>query len=86
MPATVTGLIAPDRMKGETMQACPAWAYTSSAPSIVPSSTIGELQLIRLVRTQFSSTKLSPIAILAISTVSRARSGAVTLPMNGLSL
>ncbi len=37
VPATVTGDIAPARMKGVTMQAWPARAYTFSAPSIVAS-------------------------------------------------
>ena len=39
----------------------------------------------RLVITAFSSTNASPKTIFAIETVSSARSGAVTEPMNGLS-
>ena len=52
---------------------------------MVPSQTIGELALMRLVMTVFSLTKSAPKAIFAISTVSCARSGWVTEPMNGLS-
>ena len=52
---------------------------------MVSSNTIGELALIRLVSTVFWSTKSSPNTIFAIATVSSARSGAVTEPMNGLS-
>ena len=37
VPATVTGDIAPARMKGVTMQAWLARAYTLSAPSMVAS-------------------------------------------------
>ena len=56
-----------------------------SAPSIVASHTKGEFALMRLVMTAFSSTNASPKTIFAIETVSSARSGAVTEPMNGLS-
>ena len=52
---------------------------------MVPSHTIGELALIRLVMTVFFSRKSAPNTIFAISTVSAARSGWVTEPMNGLS-
>jgi hypothetical protein len=52
---------------------------------MVPSQTIGELALMRLVMTVFLATKSAPNRIFAISTVSSARSGAVTEPMNGLS-
>jgi hypothetical protein len=53
---------------------------------MVSSNTIGELALIRLRVTQFWSTNSAPNRILHISIVSSARSGAVTEPMNGLSL
>ena len=52
---------------------------------MVPSQTIGELALIRLVMTVFLSTNSAPKVRRAISTVSRARSGWVTEPMKGLS-
>ena len=52
---------------------------------MVASHTMGELALIRLVMTVFSLTKSAPKAIFARSTVSWARSGWVTDPMNGLS-
>ncbi len=75
VPATVTGLIAPERMKGETTQAWPAAAYTFRAPSIVPSKVIGELALIRLMMQQRLSTVSAPSTIRASSIVSSARSG-----------
>src|SRR6185295_16018793 len=53
VPATVTGDMAPARMKGVTMQAWFARAYTFRAPSIVASYVIGELTLIRLTMTVF---------------------------------
>ena len=52
---------------------------------MVPSHTIGELQLTTEVRTVFSPTVFSPNRICASLTVSSARSGAVTMPMKGLS-
>jgi hypothetical protein len=52
---------------------------------MVASKTIGELALMRLMRTQFWSTKSAPNTSFAISTESVARSGCVTEPMNGLS-
>src|SRR5580692_4054721 len=48
VPATVTGDIAPARIKGVTIVAWFARAYVFSAPSIVASKVIGELALIRL--------------------------------------
>src|SRR5262249_35745670 len=91
VPATVTGDIAPARMNGVMIVAWFARAYTLAAPTIVPSHTIGELALIRLMITVFGlpvagSTYWSPNRIFAISTESCARSGCVTEPMNGLSL
>ena len=58
---------------------------------MVESKVIGELALMRLTSTVFGrpvtgSTKFGPNTIFAISTVSAARSGRVTDPMNGLSL
>ena len=47
---------------------------------MVPSKVIGELALIRLTRTVLASTKSSPNRILAMATVSSARSDAVTEP------
>jgi len=58
----------------------------TSAPSMVPSQTIGELALIRLMMQVWLSRKSAPNNSFAISTVSAARSGWVTEPMNGLSL
>ncbi len=86
VPATVTGDMAPARMKGEMTVAWLFCAYTRRAPSMVLSQTIGELALMRLVMTVFSSTNSSPKRIFAMSTLSWARSGAVTEPMKGLSL
>ena len=86
MPATVTGDMAPARIKGDITVAWLLRAYTLSAPSMVASQVMGELALIRLVTTQFCSTKSPPNTSLAMSTVSWARSGAVTDPINGLSL
>jgi len=83
--ATVDGLIAPARMNGVIITAWFASAYACAAPSIVASHTSGELALIRLKTTVCSSTKSRPKTIRAMSTVSRARSGRVTEPMNGLS-
>ena len=58
---------------------------------MVESNVIGELALIRLTSTVLGrplagSMKSAPNRIFAISTVSAARSGCVTEPMNGLSL
>ncbi len=52
---------------------------------MVASKVMGELALIRLVRTVLVSTKSSPKTIFAMATVSSARSGAVTEPMKGMS-
>ena len=52
---------------------------------MVESHTSGELALIRLVQTVFFATKSTPKRISHILTVSSARSGLVTEPMNGLS-
>ncbi len=52
---------------------------------MVASHTSGELALMRLKTTVWSSRKSRPNTMRAISTVSRARSGRVTEPMNGLS-
>ena len=52
---------------------------------MVLSHTIGELALMRLVTTVFDWTNSSPNTISASRTVSSARSGCVTEPMNGLS-
>ncbi len=52
---------------------------------MVASQTSGEFALIRLKTTVFDSRKSAPKTIRASSTVSRARSGCVTDPMNGLS-
>ena len=52
---------------------------------MVPSQTIGELALTRLEMTVLFSTNSSPKTSFAMATVSSARSGAVTEPMNGLS-
>src|SRR5579862_5205670 len=49
VPATVTGDIAPARMKGVTIVAWFAWAYVFRAPSMVASHVSGELALIRLM-------------------------------------
>ena len=51
----------------------------------MPSHTSGEFALIRLRITGWSSRYSAPNTIRAISTVSCARSGCVTEPMNGLS-
>ena len=64
-----------------------AWllaAYTSAASSMVASQVRGELALMRLITT-VSFAMRSPNTILAMSTVSWARSPAVTEPMKGLS-
>ena len=84
-PATVAGLIAPARMNGVISTAWFACAYALAAPSMVESQTIGEFALIRLRITVCSSMNSAPNTIRAISTVSWARSGWVTDPMNGLS-
>ena len=52
---------------------------------MVASHTSGEFALIRLSSTQSRSSRSAPNRIRAISTVSLARSGWVTDPMNGLS-
>jgi len=85
VPATDTGAIAPPTMKGETMQAWFAAAWTSSAPIIVGSKVSGELMLMSEVITAFCATNSRPNRISHISTGSRAREGSVTEPMNGLS-
>ena len=51
VPATVTGDMAPARMKGVMMVAWLARAYTLAAPSMVSSKVMGELALIRLMHT-----------------------------------
>src|SRR5581483_7974752 len=53
VPATVTGDMAPARMKGVTIVAWLFRAYVLSAPSIVASNVIGELALIRLMTKVF---------------------------------
>ncbi len=85
VPATVAGLIAPARMNGVIITAWFASAYARAAPSIVESHTRGEFALMRLNTTTFVSRNSAPKRMRAISTVSRARSGCVTEPMNGLS-
>ena len=72
-------------MNGVIITAWFASAYARAAPSIVASQTSGEFALIRLKTTVFCSRKSAPKTIRAISTVSRARCGCVTEPMNGLS-
>ncbi len=52
---------------------------------MTPSNVIGELMLIRLVITVFACTNSCPKRIPAMSTLSCARPGSVTEPMNGLS-
>ena len=49
VPATVTGDIAPARMKGVTMHGLIGARIFLGAPSIVASKVIGELALIRLM-------------------------------------
>ncbi len=85
VPAMVTGLMAPDRMNGETMQAWLAAAYVRNDASMAPSKVSGALELIRLTITVFRSTNSLPNTISAMRTESAARSPAVTDPMNGLS-
>ena len=53
---------------------------------MVASQTSGEFALMRLKITVFCSTNSWPKTMRAISTVSRARRGCVTEPMNGLSV
>ena len=53
---------------------------------MVASKVMGELALISEVTTVFLRRKSSPNRIFAIATVSSARSGWVTEPMNALSL
>ena len=53
---------------------------------MVLSHTIGELALMRLVSTVLCSTNSAPNTRFIISTLSSARSGAVTEPISGLSL
>ena len=86
VPAAVTGDIAPASRNGEMTVAWLFSAYTVAAPSMVASKHIGELALIRLVSTVLFATNSSPNTISAMATVSSARSGCVTEPMNGLSL
>ena len=57
----------------------------SAAPSMLESQTSGELALIRLVSTVLSRTNSSPNRSSQMRTLSSARSGLVTEPMNGLS-
>ncbi len=52
---------------------------------MVASQTMGELQLTTEVNTAWASMNFSPNRMLASFTVSAARSGVVTMPMNGLS-
>ena len=85
-PATVTGAMAPARMKGLIMVAWLDRAYASAAPSMVASQAMGEEALMRLVITVFCCTKSSPKTKPARSMESWARSAAVTDPMNALSL
>ena len=49
--ATVTGEIAPPRMKGDTTTHCPARAYSFKAKSIVRHMTKGALVLTRISHT-----------------------------------
>ncbi len=72
-------------MNGEITQAWFCSAYTSAAPSMVASHERGELALIRLVKT-VRPARSPPNATRHSSIESMARSGAVTEPMNGLSL
>jgi len=72
-------------MNGVIITAWFASAYARAAPSMVESQTSGELALMRLNTTAFCSTTSAPKTIRAMSTVSRARCGCVTEPMNGLS-
>ena len=72
-------------MNGVISTAWFASAYAFAAPSIVESQTSGEFALQRLRMTVFSSRKSAPKTMRAISTVSSARCGWVTEPMNGLS-
>ena len=81
VPATDTGDIAPARMNGAVITAWLCRAYTFSAPSITESHVIGEFALIRLIDTVLFSTNSSPNRIFDMSTVSCARSGAVTDPI-----
>ena len=85
VPATETGDIAPAKMNGDRATAWLLRAYTFSAPSIVSSHVIGEFALISEVAIVLFCTNSSPNRIFAISTVSCARDGAVTDPINGLS-
>ncbi len=52
---------------------------------MVASHTMGELQLTTEVKTVWLSMNVSPNRMPASLTVSAARSGVVTIPMNGLS-
>jgi hypothetical protein len=85
-PATVTGAIAPARMKGLIMVAWLDRAYASADPSMVASQAMGEEAFMRLVITVLCRTNSSPKTKPARSMESWARSAAVTDPMNGLSL
>ena len=85
VPTTVAGLIAPARMNGVISTPWFASAYAFAAPSIVESHTIGELALTSETITVFVSRKSAPNRIRAIATVSSARLGCVTEPMNALS-
>ncbi len=84
-PTTVAGLIAPARMNGVISTAWLASAYAFAAPSIVESQTIGEFAFASETITVFDSRKSAPKRIRAIATVSSARLGWVTEPMNALS-
>ena len=81
----MAGLIAPARMNGVISTAWFASAYALAAPSIVASHTIGELAFASETMTVFVSRKSAPKRIRAIATVSSARLGCVTEPMNALS-
>ncbi len=86
--AVVTGAIAPASMNGVTRTPWLACAYTRAEPIIAASQTSGEFALTRLSITGCVSRKSSPMplnAIRAMSTLSCARLGWVTEPMNGLS-
>jgi len=84
-PAAVAGLIAPARMNGVISTAWLASAYARAAPSIVASHTSGEFAFASERIAVCSSRKSAPNTIRAIATVSSARAGCVTEPMNGRS-
>ena len=84
--AAVTGDIAPARTNGVTSTAWFAAAYTRSAPSIVRVPHQRAVRVDQAGDHRVVSRYASPNRMRAIVTVSRARSGCVTEPMNGLSL